>query len=303
MSYIFYLPDEKKVEAAAKQTVLQASLKAKIPHAHACRGRGRCSTCRVIVLEGLEYCSPPGERERKLAKKLHFDPAMRLACQVKVTGDVVVKRPVLDAIDMKLTNQLTRKGHDDHAGEEKKLAILFCDIEGYTSFAESLPPYDVVHVLNRYYMLMGEVIAKNKGIISDYIGDGLLALFGVQDVENPSLHALRAGLAMFQALKELNPYLMSMFHKCFKIRIGVHYGTVVVGTFGNLQFKKVSAIGDAVNLASRIEEANKETGTHFLISEETYHEVKTKVAVDGCFPMNLRGKKGDYKLYEVVGMK
>ncbi|MDN5205524.1 adenylate/guanylate cyclase domain-containing protein [Fulvivirgaceae bacterium BMA10] len=302
MPKILFLPDECHVDVRLKDTVLKASLKAKIPHLHVCRGRARCSTCRIIVEEGLENCSPRTDRESKLANRLHFGPEVRLACQTKVTGNIKVRRPVLDKIDMQITNQLRRKGDMRHYGEEKRIGILFCDIIGYTPFAESLPAYDVVHVLNRYYFQMNQVIERNGGEISDFIGDGLLALFGTNNTNNCAINAVKAGLEMNKAMKELNPYLQSMYGKTFEIRIGVHYGNVVIGTFGNSKLAKISAIGDAVNFASRIEEANKKTNTKFLISEETYSAVRDQITIGKDFSMEIRGKKGEYKLYEVLGI-
>ncbi len=125
----------------------------------------------------------------------------------------------------------------EYVGEEKKIAILFSDIIGYTNFAETLPPYDVVHVLNRYYFQMDKIITQHKGTISDFIGDGILALFGIDDQEDAPLHSVKSGLEMFVAVQKLNNYLKPMFNRTFQIRIGIHYGNVVVGTFGSINQK------------------------------------------------------------------
>lgn len=173
------------------------------------------------------------------------------------------------------------------------------DISQYTPFAEALPSYDVIHVLNRYFYLVGQVIRCNDGVISDYIGDGLMALFGIEDTGDAALNAVTAGLEMFAAVEELNPYLEGMYGRHFQIRIGVHFGEAVVGTIGVADMTKVVAIGNAVNLASRSETANKEVGTRFLISGETYAMVKERIHVKQCIRLPLRGKRGEYSLYEV----
>ena len=302
MPQIHYLPDDRIVEAKTKETILKASLRSKIPHAHACRGRARCSTCRVIILEGLENCTPRTNREIRLTSKLRFESSIRLACQTRILGDIKLKRPVVDEVDIQLTDQLNKSGMQEYVGEEKKIAILFSDIIGYTPFAESLPPYDVVHVLNRYYFQMNRIVTENQGTVSDFIGDGILALFGIDDGYDAPFQAVNAALQMFEAVQRLNIYLQPMFNRSFQIRIGIHYGNVVVGTFGALHQKKISAIGDAVNLASRIEQANKETNTRLLISQDTYQQVRDRVTIAGKFPMDIRGKKGKYDLYEVTGL-
>ena len=303
MSRIYYLPDEREVETAEAETILQASLGAGIPHAHACGGKARCSTCRVIILAGMKHCKPRNAKEKKLAERLHFGPEIRLVCQTRITGNVKLRRPVLDEIDVELTSQINPGAALSSVGEEKKIAILFADISGYTSFCEALPPYDVIHVLSRYFHLMGKVITSHGGYINDYIGDGIMALFGVENPVGSALRAVKAGVEMLATVEKLNPYLETMYKKSFQIRIGLHYGEVVVGTIGAANMKKIAAIGDAVNFASRIEAANKEMGTKFLISEETYHQVRDHVRVNRCcIHVTLRGKSGEYILYEVIGL-
>jgi len=240
-------------------------LRAGIPHAHACGGNVRCSTCRVVVLEGLEHCAPRNAREVALAERLHLGPTIRLACQTVVRGDVKLRRPVLDDVDVELTSQIRAGATPDRVGEEKQIAILFSDI-------------------------------------SDYIGDGIMALFGIEDSDGAAFRAVKAGLEMFKAVDSLNPYLEMMYGSSLQIRIGVHFGEVVVGTIGIANMKKVAAIGDAVNLASRIEAANKDVGTKFLISEEAYIQVSDQVQVNRCVQTTLRGKSGEYTLHEVIGM-
>jgi adenylate cyclase len=303
MPRLYYLPDEREVETEVAESILQASLRAGIPHAHACGGMARCSTCRVLILEGLEQCNPRNAKEKNLAERLHFGSEIRLACQTRITGEVKLRRPVLDEIDVELTSQITPGTTPSPVGEEKKIAILFADINGYTPFAEALPPYDVIHVLSRYFHLMGKVITRHDGYISDYVGDGIMALFGIENPAGAALRAVKAGVEMLATLEKLNPYLETMYKKSFQIRLGVHYGEVVVGTIGVANMKKLAAIGDAVNFASRIEAANKEMGTKFLISEDTYQQVRDHFRVNRCcIHVTLRGKSGEYILYEVIGL-
>lgn len=298
MPQVCYLPDEKRVDAETGETLLHASLRASIAHAHACGGNARCSTCRVLIVDGLEHCAPPNDKETRLAERLHFGPDIRLACQTTVSGDVELRRLVLDAEDLEIVGSSPRS-----VGEEKQLAILFADIRGFTSFAETLPPYDVVHVLNRYFHQVGHAIQRNGGCIDNYMGDGLMALFGVEDSSGATLQAIRAGLDMLDAVERLRPYLQSIYTRSFHIGIGVHYGEVVVGAIGHDETKRVTAIGDAVNMASRIESVNKQAGTEFLISEATYDHVKELIRVGKTIEVTLPGKSGEYTLYEVLGMR
>ncbi|MBW1868686.1 MAG: adenylate/guanylate cyclase domain-containing protein [Deltaproteobacteria bacterium] len=274
MFEIFSQTDNKIIYAAPDRTILEAMLKAKINHTHVCGGNARCSTCRVYIMDGLSNCQPRNKKEKQLADKLGFPQNIRLACQTKISGNISIRR--------------------------KDLAILFTDIENYTEFAEALPAYDVVHVLNRYYQTMNEIIIQHKGVISDVAGDGILALFGaIGDSKNPVLDAINAVRAMNAALTQFNGYLNQMYDWSFGIRAGINFGKVIVGNFDTGMMSKISAIGDAVNLASRIETANKDFGTKLLISQRANEEIKGVVETHKMYRATLKGKSGEYLLYEV----
>ncbi|MEG4501004.1 adenylate/guanylate cyclase domain-containing protein [Microcoleus sp. F10-C6] len=304
MPQIHYLPDDRTIEIDDDDIILEASLRADIPHTHICGGSARCSTCRVLIVEGLEFCSPRTSPEEELAKKLRLEPEIRLACQTQVAGGkVILRRLAIDSEDLEsFTDEMAGKLICAPVGQEKKIAILFADIRGFTPFAESLLPYDVIYVLNRYFQKMGFAINRNGGMINNYMGDGLMALFGLENPDKAAEQAVRAGVEMLEELEKLNPYFENLYRHRLRIGIGIHCGWVVVGNLGALKNQTVTAIGDAVNLASRIEAANKQVGTSLLISEETYQEVKELAIVDRRVSVPIPGKSGEYPLYEVVGM-
>lgn len=302
MANLFYILEKRTIAADPAETILDASLRAGIPHAHACGGTARCSTCRVAIVEGLEHCVARNNLEQRLAERLHFTPDIRLACQTTIDNDVKLRRLVLDDKDILLTDQRSAGTAPASSGEEKRLAVLFSDIRGFTPFAEALPPFDVVHLLNRYFNDMGVVINRNGGKIDNYMGDGLMALFGMEDESGAALRAVKAGLEMLAATEHLKPYLEAIYGSSFEIGVGINYGEVVVGAIGAQSLKRVTAIGDAVNLASRIEEANKQAGTRLLISQETYNEVSDHVEVGKIINAKLPGKKGVYILYEITAL-
>jgi adenylate cyclase len=304
MPRILFLPDQRYAEAGNLESVLSASLRAGIPLTNECRGNARCSTCRVLVLNGLEFCCPRNEKERVLAAQLHFGERVRLACQTTIVGDVTLRRLILDAKDAGLTDQRKETTTHGSVGEERQVAILFVDIRGSTSFAESVPPFDVIHVLRRFYHFIERAVIDNGGYVACYTGDGLMALFGVEPSECAPLDAVRAGLDMLRSVKEdVRPYVKKLFQRSFRIGIGVHFGEAIVGTMaGGLQ-ERVTAIGDAVNIASRVERANKKARTEFLVSEAVLHEVQDKVRVGKSIHVRLRGKTGKYVLHEILGVR
>jgi adenylate cyclase len=251
-------------------------------------------------MDGLSNCCPRNDKEKSLSEKMGFPKDIRLACQTKLIGDVAIRRPVVDKLDIDIILKQFGNAPGTKLGQEKDLAILFTDIQNYTEFAEAFPAYDVVHVLNRYYNTMNDIIVKHKGVISDVAGDGILALFGViEDTKNCVMDAVNAVRGMNSALTQFNVYLKQMYDWSFGIRAGINFGKVIVGNFDTGMMNKISAIGDAVNLASRIETANKDFGTQLLISQWAHEEVKGEVATLREYQTELKGKSGHYTLYEV----
>lgn len=300
MPRITYLSDgNRTLEAEAGQTLLQSSLSHGLPHTHLCGGQGRCSTCRVAILEGLGHCEPRGAAEGAIAVARNFAPEIRLACQTRIRGDVVLRRLVLDELDVSLVAG-EPQGCKGGGGQERTLAILFADIRGFTAFSEGQLPYDVVHVLNRYFQAVSPCIEAVGGRVDNYMGDGLLALFGVGGEEDPAGSAVRAGLAMLTAVEHLNPYMEAQFGTQLRIGLGVHLGEAVLGAVGAGERRRLTAIGDAVNLASRIEGATKEVGATFLLSEQAFAAVSGWVRAGRRFELPLRGKTGLFRLVEVL---
>ena len=300
MYKIFSQTDNKTISASPDETILEAMLGAEINHPHVCSCKGNCSTCRVYIIEGLSNCLPRNKNENRVAMKLGFPENIRLACQTKLRGDITIKRPVVDDLDIDIILNQFKDESGTKLGKEKKLAILFTDIENYTQFAESFPAYDVVHVLNRYYQTMNNIIVRNQGIISDVAGDGILALFGaIAESKNPVLDAIDTVREMHKALIRFNEYLNQMYDRSFGIRAGINYGKVIVGNFDTGMMRKISAIGDTVNMASRIETANKDFGTRLLISQSAYKEIQGLVKTEQVHRTKLKGKSGEYVLYGI----
>jgi adenylate cyclase len=252
------------------------------------------------VISGLENVAERNAEELALSEKLKLPGDIRLACQTRTTGEITFHRAVVDELDIEIISQHFEDQTGTALGRETDTAILFTDVANYTEFAASLPAYDVVHVLNRYYRTMNNIIEGHAGVISDVAGDGILALFGaLEERENSVLDAIRAVKAMNEALVSFNAYLQPMYGWTFGVRAGIHYGRVVIGNFDTGRMRKVAAIGDAVNLASRIETANKDLGTRLLISADAYDRVAPDVHAVATDPVYLKGKEGTFVLHAV----
>ena len=298
MQKINLLPDNKILDAEDGDLILDTTLKNDITHAHACGGEGKCTTCRVLVLSGLENCSDPTEKEQSVKERIHSTEEFRLACQTRIGGDMTIRRLVLNKEDIDITSGLD--GRDiGRLGETKKIAILFSDIRGFTSFSERITPYDVVFILNRYFNRMVSIVESYGGRIDNYIGDGMLALFGLEEQPDPALAAVKSALDMCNEIDDMKPYLKTMYGEAFDIGIGVHFGDVVVGDVGAGKSKRLTAIGEAVNFASRVESANKQFKSRVLISEDTHDKIKDVILVKDFLRTNLPGIEERVTLYEI----
>ncbi len=298
---IHLFKEQSTISCSEDNTILEATLAANINHTHACGGQGKCSTCRISVMNGIENCNPRNSAELRIADKLSFPDEIRLSCQTKITGDISIRRMVSDKFDMDVIAEQFSKDSKVAFGSQQKLTIVFTDIVNYTSFAEKFPPYDIVHVLNRYYQLMNSCIQNNNGFISDVAGDGILAIFGINNKKtNSVLDGIRAIKEMNESLINFNNYLEENFNTKFGIRAGIHFGDVIAGPFDTGEMKKMAVIGDNVNYASRIESANKEFNTKMLLSEEAFQEIKSLYPKYNAFETKLKGKTGKYNLYEII---
>jgi adenylate cyclase len=303
MPTLVIFPRKEEIEMLEGETILQAGLRANVPLTHMCGGVARCSTCRVQIMEGLENCLPRNAEEQEVAGILKFPPEIRLACQTKVTGRVKVRQLVTE-VDQVDWDAIFIQGIDPVAmGVENQVFIMFGDIQGFTAFAEHMLPYDVIYVLNLFFQQVGQVIERHGGRIDAYMGDGFMALFENGEPVTCGLSAVRAGLEILEAIDGIKGYLEEIYQRAFKVRLGLHYGQVVAGNLGFPGNKKLTVVGDAVNMASRVEAANKQAGTHFLVSEETYCLVEPQVEVGQKVKLSLPGKSGEYNLYEIKGIK
>ena len=292
MAKVTFLPDNKECNAPSNVTLLEVAKRNNIPHVAACGGEGNCTTCRLLILDGVENCSEETKKEKVLIEQAHTTEGFRLACQTSINGDITARRLVLDSDDIKDMSF-------DRQGESKNIAILFSDIRGFTPFSEKLTPYDVVFILNRYFKRMVKVIEENHGRVDNYIGDGMVAIFGINDEKNPAEHAVKAAIDMRNEMDDMKPYLKTMYGKDFDIGIGVHWGSAVVGDIGAGESKRFTAIGDSMNFASRVESANKQFKSRVLISDEVYQEVKNNVIIKDYMRTMVKGIEGRVTLHEV----
>jgi adenylate cyclase len=197
-------------------------------------------------------------------QRIGAGPDVRLACQLRPTHDLAVT-PLLSAIRAVASGRAPR---DTLGGRERQVAVLFADIRGFTKIAEHKLPYDVVFLLNRYFEAVGSAVAEAGGIANQYTGDGVMALFGVStNVETACRQALLASSVMIRRVAELSRELEDELPTPLRIGIGIHAGPAVVGEIGYGDTHYLTAVGDTVNTASRLEALTKQYGCDLVISE------------------------------------
>jgi len=257
-------PGGRFIDVVPGTSVLEASRLAGIPHAHVCGGRGRCSTCRVRVRAEIGGIDPPGEAERRVLHRIGATPNVRLACQLRPKGAVEVT-PLLPPFAYAMDG---RRRVDFAQGSEREIAILFADIRGFTALSEGRLPYDVVFILNRYFAAVGRAVESAGGRVDKFLGDGVMALFGIESgAQQGCREALAAARLMSERMGELNASLRGEIERPLRIGIGIHAGPIIIGEMGYGGATAMTAIGDAVNTASRLEELTKEYTVELVVSE------------------------------------
>ena len=239
-------------------TLLEMSRANGVAHTSLCGGRGRCTTCRVLVEDGAENLAPPSEAEKRSLAAVGAAPGMRLACQIRPTAPLTVYRVFRP-------DGKRRRAHASQ-GQERRMAILFLDIRGFTARTTGQLPYDVVFLLNRFFDAIVPAITATGGVVDKYLGDGLLALFETPDEASSAQAALAATTRIGDALEEFNRTLADEGAPEVRIGIGLHLGEVVLGEIGAAGNAPRTIIGETVNAASRLEAMTKEMGVEVLVS-------------------------------------
>ncbi|WP_037255255.1 adenylate/guanylate cyclase domain-containing protein [Roseobacter sp. SK209-2-6] len=262
-------------------TLLEISRTHDIPHAALCGGKGRCTTCRVIVEEGGADLPLPEAAEARSLAAIKAPDNMRLACQIHPGAPLTVCR------------QFRPDGNRERAhasqGEERQLAILFLDIRGFTERTASQLPYDVVFLLNRFFDAVVPCIEAEGGKVDKYLGDGFLALFEAQDAKASAESALRACAAAGQALQDFNAALHNEAETPLRIGMGVHLGGLVIGEIGSSGNAPRTIIGSTVNTASRLEAQTKELQAELLVSADLLVAAGYDTSTLDLLRLSLRG--------------
>lgn len=263
-------PNGVTVRVPKGYSVLEASLRNELPHASVCGGRARCSTCRIRVIGDLSRLPKPSRREAFVLDRVGagVDPAVRLACQLRPEHDI--------AFFLVFPPQVgvggARRSARIRVGEERYVVSMFVDMRRSTSIAEKRLPFDTVFIMNRFLTAVSAAIEGAGGRPNQFVGDGILALFGVdKDSATACRQAISAIAKIAANIEQLNRDLAHDLREPIQYGVGVNGGEVIIGDIGYREHIVFTALGDPVNVAARLQDMTKGLGCEVLISEEVCH--------------------------------
>jgi adenylate cyclase len=246
-------------------SVLEASLRNNVPHASVCGGRARCSTCRIRIIGDCHDLPKPSQREAFVLGRVGTsDPSIRLACQLRPPSDLSFFQLFLP--------HTSADGHDSHPtriGQERYLVSLFVDMRGSTQLAEKRLPFDTVFIVNRFLGAVSQAVLESGGMPNQFVGDGMLALFGLSTSRQQACRqALRAAALIAANVDALNTFLEHDLREPIRFGIGINGGEVIVGDIGYRDHMVFTALGDPVNVAARLQDMTKSLACELVVSDE-----------------------------------
>jgi adenylate cyclase len=261
-------PSGTVVRIPAGLTVLEASRAAQVPHASVCGGRGRCSTCRIRVVGDMAELPPPSIAEQAVLRRIGAAPGVRLACQLRPTRDVSVV-PLVPPHAASAAEARRVRPDSTVVGEERFVVALVVDMRGSTRLAEQHLPFDTVFLVGRFLEAVGAAVTEAGGRPNQFLGDGMLALFGL-DADPPVAcrQALAAASRIAANLEELNgANAGDLAGTPLRFGIGIHGGTAIVGEMGYAPHTVLTALGDPINVAHRLQELAKDYECELVASD------------------------------------
>jgi adenylate cyclase len=266
---------DRQVRVPKGLSVLEASLRYKIPHASVCGGRARCSTCRIRVVSDRSALPQPSGREAFVLERVGVsaNPSIRLACQLRPLSDVTV----IPILPPNMNASLLRQGRRMNIGKERYIVSMFVDMRGSTKLAEARLPFDVVFLINRFIGACSQAALDAGGQPNQFVGDGVLALFGLDvDPKTACRQAIRAAANVAANIDQMNRQLASDLPDPIEYGLGIHGGEVIIGDIGFRDHTVFTALGDPVNVAARLQDMTKTLDCKGIVSQEVF----TTAAID-----------------------
>ena len=282
-------PNGRVIRVPIGTSVLEASLRNRIPHASVCGGKARCSTCRVRVIGDVRELPEPSRREAFVLARVGVgkDPSVRLACQLRPQCDIAF----FPIFPPRMTAGMLRRSVRMRVDEERYLVSMFVDMRRSTAMAEKRLPFDTMFFINRFVGAVAKAVEDAGGQTNQFVGDGVLALFGLDCApEAACRRALTAIGRIAVNVDELNTEFVQDLTEPIRFGIGVNGGEVVIGDVGYKDHVVFTALGDAVNVAARLQDLTKDFGCEALIADAVF--ARAGIAADALElkEVSIRGR-------------
>ena len=281
-------PGGRVVRVPIGYSVLDASRRAAISHAAICGGRGRCTTCRIRVLRGVDKLPAPAASEQAALGRLLAGPSVRLGCQLRPNSDIAVLPLLPPDIG---ASESHRRDYSEASDIELFVAIMFVDIRRSTALVEKRLPYDVVFLLNHFFDAVAGAVVDTGGMPNQFVGDGMMAIFGIHGGPREACsQALVAAQLIHSRLADLNRTLADDLPEPIAIGVGIHAGNVILGELGYRDRFLLTAIGDSVHVAARLQDLTKDYGCQLVVSDIVATTAGVEMSGFPVCEVNVRGR-------------
>jgi adenylate cyclase len=293
------------IKAQPGATLLELSRMNGVPLASVCGGRARCSTCRVRVLEGAETLASPGAAEAAVLTRIGARGNVRLACQIRPEADISVQ-PLVAVKAESAASEHIKDAY--YWGVEQDVVVMFVDLRNFTGITESQLAYDVVHLLNSYLDQASSAIRAEGGYVDKFIGDGIMAIFGMDsDPAAGARQALAACRRIEAVMKALDAEKGPQFRDPIRLGIGLHLGPAILGRIGSAGAEGtrggLTALGDVVNTASRLESENKSHDSFLVVSLDVINAAQARIDAATRAEIKVRGKEKPLEILAVHSLE
>lgn len=297
-------PGGLQVKAQPGASLLEISRMNGVPLTSVCGGRARCSTCRVKVIDGADQLAEPAPAETTVLNRIGAAENVRLACQVRPVSNLQVQ----PLVPVKAENHSRNQIQDAYYwGVEQNVVIMFVDLRNFTSLTEAQLAYDVVYLLNQYLDRVSAVIHAEGGHVDKFIGDGIMAIFGMDTgPETGARQALKACRGIETVMRALNEEKGPQFRDPIRLGIGLHLGPAILGRIGSAGADSsrggLTALGDVVNTASRLETENKPRGSFLTVSKDLISAAGATAPSETLCEIRVRGKEQPLEIFALQQM-
>jgi adenylate cyclase len=252
-------------------------------------------TSNAFTEKDLQICTGMAQQAAISIQNARLASRIEREAQTRAQISRLVPPSVVDQV---IKGELTiEKG-----GRLTECTMLFSDIRGFTTMSDGRPAQEIVNTLNEYFEVMVDILFKYSGTLDKFVGDEIIGLFGAPiSIDDAPFKAVACGIAMLQGLEEFNRTRAAENQSPIRIGIGINTGNVITGTIGSTRALQYTAIGDAMNVASRL--VNVAASGEIIISENTYRHVAGRVEATQLPPVKVKGKAEELKVYRVTGLR